>query len=388
MAETWGENMSQADHLFARLQLARKDFLLDVEFELRPDRICALFGPSGSGKTSILRALAGLERKASGEVIVNGNIWQNAHTNLPPHQRALGYVFQEASLLPHLTVQQNLEYGWKRNKPQSGVASASAQTARSDFAATVSWLGLQDMLERKPQQLSGGEQQRVALGRALLSRPQLLLMDEAISSLDAASKQEIVPWLKQVQQQWHIPMLYVTHAMDEVLQLADEVILLERGKIRAQRPLAEALTCLDLPFAHSLDAESLIVASVRACEERFLLVQLDSAFGPLSMVHPPLPPGQQVQLRIRARDVSITRHATPESSILNIFPVQIRQIELDHPGQVLLLLHAQSAPGAAHRHGQADTLLLARITAKSAHLLDLQVGQQVFAQIKGVALVK
>lgn len=365
----------------ARLHLARKDFVLDVQFELRPDRICALFGPSGSGKTSILRALAGLEPGVSGEVIVNGKLWQNAQTSLPTHQRPLAYVFQEASLLPHLTVQQNLEYGWKRAWPRD-------KAQREAFAATVAWLGLQGMLGRKPQQLSGGEQQRVALGRALLSRPQLLLMDEAISSLDAASKQEIVPWLKQVQQQWHIPMLYVTHAMEEVLQLADDVILLERGKIRAQRPLAEALTSLDLPFAHSLDAESLIVASVRACEEAFRLVQLDSAFGPLSMVHPPLPLGQQVQLRIRARDVSITRHATPESSILNIFPVQIRQIEFDHPGQVLLLLHAQNAPGVAHRHGQPDTLLLARITAKSAHLLDLQVGQQVFAQIKGVALVK
>lgn len=351
--------------VLARLRLPREAFVLEVAFELQARKICALFGPSGCGKTSILRCLAGLEPDTSGTLLVNGELWQNGRRSVPTHRRALGYVFQEASLLPHLTVQKNLEYGWQRTRGQ-----------RKDFAATVDLLGLLALLPRLPQQLSGGEQQRVALARALLANPQLLLMDEAISSLDSAGRQEIMPWLKQVHQQLPIPMLFVTHALDEVLQLADEVILLEQGKIRAHDALSHALTRLDLPFAHRTDAESLIPATVRDSEAVFHLVNLDSPFGPLAMVHAPLHAGQQVQLRIRARDVSITKHATRESSILNIFPVQIAEIALDQPGHALLCL-------CAH-----ETRLLARITAKSAQTLGLQAGQQVYAQIKGVALVK
>lgn len=358
--------------LHARLRLPRKDFVLDVQFDLQPDRICALFGPSGCGKTSILRALAGLEPAASGRIQVNSVLWQDEREFLPPHRRALGYVFQEASLLPHLNVQQNLAYGWRRIAPAQ----------RRNMTAVIDLLGLGHLLTRAPQQLSGGEQQRVAIARALLTNPQCLLLDEALSSLDSTSKQEILPYLKQVQQHTQMPLLYVTHAMDEVMQLADEIILLEHGKIRTHEALATALTRFDLPFAHQADAESLIPATVRDSDAAFHLVHLDSAFGALSMVHAPLAVGQQVQLRIRARDVSIARHAASESSILNIFPVEIRQINLAQPGLALISLAAQSVPPLS-----AQTLL-ARITARSAQQLDLRSGEQVYAQIKGVALVQ
>ena len=354
--------------LHAHFRLPRKDFVLEVQFDLPPNRICALFGPSGCGKTSILRALAGLEPAATGRIEVNSTLWQDERQFLPPHRRELGYVFQEASLLPHLNVQQNLAYGWRRIAPAQ----------RSDMKELIDLLGLDHLLARSPVQLSGGEQQRVAIARALLTNPQCLLLDEALSSLDSASKLEILPYLKQVQQHMHIPLLYVTHAMDEVMQLADDIILLERGHIRTHEALATALTRFDLPFADNADAESLIPATVQDCEAAFHLVHLDSAFGPLAMVHAPLPRGQQVQLRIRARDVSLTRQAASASSILNIFPVEICQINLEQPGLALISVVAQTMPTRP---------LLARITAKSAQQLDLQPGEKVYAQIKGVALV-
>ncbi len=359
----------------AKLHLSRNNFTLDVEFTLQAGRICALFGRSGSGKTSILRSISGLERHPHNRLQVDGEIWQDAHQFLPPHRRALGYVFQEPSLLPHLSVRENLEYGWQRTP---------VNERHTPFAKVCDWLGLSQLLQRQPGQLSGGEQQRVALARALLSSPKLLLMDEAISSLDHDSKQEIMPYLKQIQQQLHVPVLYVSHAMDEVMQLADDLILLESGRISANDTLSNLLTRHDLPFAHADDAETLITAQVRSNETDFHLVHLDSAFGPLSLISTEISPGTQVKLRIRAKDVSITRQIGTESSILNIFPVQIKQISADRPGSILLSLESRKLPDASTPAPQ----LLARITAKSAHNLDLCLNCPVFAQIKGVALVK
>jgi molybdate transport system ATP-binding protein len=232
----------------------------------------------------------------------------------------------------------------------------------------------------------------VAIARALLTNPKLLLMDEAISSLDHASKQEIMPYLKQIHQQLHIPMLYVSHAMDEVMQLADDMILLDGGRIIANDTLPALLLRQDLPFAHSDDAETLITAQVRNNDADFHLVHLDSAFGPLHIVNDALPEGQSVKLRIRAKDVSITRQINQESSILNIFPVRVKAINADRPGLILLSLQAGESHGTSNEnsHGNSyrNSQLLARITAKSAHNLGLCLNCQVFAQIKGVALVK
>jgi molybdate transport system ATP-binding protein len=348
------------------LTLNRPRFQLAARFTLPPGRICALFGPSGSGKTSILRCLAGLEPACRGEIVVDGSVWQDQTTCLPTHRRALGYVFQEAGLLPHLTVQQNIEYGWQRMPPEQ----------RQPLDPLYPLLGLTPLLARRPGHLSGGERQRVALARALATRPQLLLIDEALSNLDLASRQEIMPYLKQVHRQWQIPMLYVSHAFDEVVQLADDLMLLDQGKIIAHDRLESLLIRLDLPLAHRDEAETVIAARVVEHEAGFALLHLDSPFGRLRMVHPPLPVGEPVRLHLRARDVSLSREQAQESSILNIFPLQIEQIAEDRPGQCLISLSGNGAR------------LLSRITAKSVAQLGLESGQMVFAQIKGVALLQ
>lgn len=350
----------------AKLRLTRPRFQLEVDFALANGRICALFGVSGAGKTSILRALAGLEPDCQGEIVVDGQIWQNHSTRLPTHRRAIGYVFQEAGLLPHLTVRENIEYGWQRMPPE----------AREPLAALIQLLGLDALQTRRPAHLSGGERQRVALARALATRPQLLLVDEALSNLDLASRQEIMPYLKQVHRQWQIPMLYVSHAFDEVMQLADDLILLDQGKIIAHGTLEQLLTRFDLPLAHRSEAETVVGATVSGHEAGFELLHLASGLGPLHMVHPPLPVGTQVRLRLPARDVSLARERAKASSILNIFPVQIEQIVPDRPGQCLIRLSANGS------------CLLSRITAKSVAQLGLEPGQSVFAQIKGLALLQ
>jgi molybdate transport system ATP-binding protein len=356
--------------ILARLALTRPNFNLDVSLDLPGRGISALFGPSGSGKTSILRCLAGLDRNVGGRVEVAGDIWQDDTRFVPPHQRQIGYVFQEASLLPHLSVQRNLEYGWRRTPPA---------LRRISLARAGELLGLGHLLARMPYNLSGGERQRAAIARALLTSPRLLLMDEPLSGLDQASKQEILVYLKRLHAELDIPLLYVSHALDEVVQLADNMVLLEAGKVRASGPVGHLLTRLDLPFAHEDEAQSLIEARVTSFDPQFHLHYLACPFGPLSIVQAAgqvaLQAGQWVRVRIGARDVSIALHARHDSSILNSFPAYISAIDPDRPGQVLLSLNAN------------QTGLLARITAKSASALRLAVGQQIIAQVKGVALV-
>ncbi|MEN9868625.1 MAG: hypothetical protein RL748_4215 [Pseudomonadota bacterium] len=352
----------------AKFYLPRQNFDLDLAFTLEPGRICALFGPSGAGKTSVLRALAGLEPQCRGSLQVGTQCWQDARHSWPTHQRPLGYVFQEASLLAHLSVLGNLEYGWRRTPSAQRCSNPEEMAAR---------LGISHLLARQVAQLSGGERQKVAIARALLTAPQLLLMDEALASLDSASKQTIVPFLKQIQQQTRLPVLYITHALDEVMQLADDIILLDQGKMLAQGALPAILTRFDLPLAHLDHAESLVSATVLAHEAAYHLLHLESDFGPLQMVHGPLAPGQRVKIRIRAKDVSISRDSTQESSILNRLPIEIVQMDADQPGSVLLLLHNPRQP---------ESQMLARISAKSSHTLGLAPGQRVFAQCKGVAL--
>ena len=355
-----------------QLHLPLSDFALECAFELAPDRICVLYGPSGSGKTSVLRCISGLEPGCQGRVQVGTEIWQDKQCFLPPHRRAVGYVFQEASLLPHLSVLSNLEYGWRRTAPAQ---------RRGTPGEIATLLDMNHLLGRQTGQLSGGERQKVALARALLSAPKLLLMDEALSSLDSVSKQAIVPLLKRIQKQFTLPILYITHALDEVMQLADDIILLERGKIRAQGALPTISTRLDLDLAHQDDAESLLLATVRSHEAQFHLLHLDSDFGPIYLVHPPLPIASLVKLRIRAKDISLMRTFPPESSILNLLPVEIHQMDADRPGSMLLVLRTPGNPGSTSQ-------LLARISAKSAHTLHLTVGQKVIAQFKSVALTQ
>jgi molybdate transport system ATP-binding protein len=368
--------------VLAQLSLSRQGFSLNVTLDLPGRGISALFGPSGSGKTSLLRCLAGLEPDVQGSIVVDGEQWQGQGQGqgqgqsqkpakgravfMPPHQRRVGYVFQEASLLPHLNVQGNLDYGWRRT---------AAAERRIGMEQAIALLGLKQLLTRRPQQLSGGERQRVAIARTLLTSPKLLLMDEPLSNLDQAGKQEIVPYLKRLHAALPIPVLYVSHALDEVIQLADTLILLAEGKVTATGPITQLLTRIDLPLAHADDACALIDASVSGFDPQFHLTHLDCALGPVCVLQPHMPDGQRVRVRISAKDVSIALHAPHDSSILNRFPMQICAINADRPGQVIISLTANG------------TELLARITAKSADALGLAIGMQVVAQVKSVALV-
>lgn len=348
----------------ARFRVTLGSFELDAAFSLPSQGVTALFGASGSGKTTLLRLIAGLSR-APGTLTVNGEVWQDEHTFIPTHRRALGYVFQEASLFPHLSVRGNLEYGWKR---------VPATERRIAFEDVVEWLGLEALLAHRPQQLSGGQRQRVAIGRALLASPRLLLMDEPLSALDAASRADILPYLERLHRQLELPIIYVSHALDEVARLADTLLLIEAGKITYQGPLVEGLTRLDLPLAHRDTASTVIDTTVVAHDADFHLTQVSHGGLTLSLPGLHAAPGQALRIRIAARDVSLTLSTPTQTSILNLLPAQVIEISDDAPGQVLVRL------------ALGNTVLLSRITRKSAHALNLQPGLAVVAQVKSVAV--
>jgi len=348
----------------ARFRSTQGSFVLDAAFSVPSHGITALFGASGSGKTTLLRLIAGLAR-APGSLSVNGEVWQDAQRFVPPHRRALGYVFQEASLFPHLSVRANLEYGWKR-------VPHVERTLQWDDV--IDWLGLVPLIDHQPHQLSGGQRQRVAIGRALLSSPRLLLMDEPLTALDANARAEILPYLESLHRELDLPILYVSHALDEVARLADHLLLIDAGRITYQGPLVDGLTRLDLPLAHRDSAGTVIDTTVVAHDPQFqltrvahrdLLLELPGVFGA---------PGQPLRVRVAARDVSLTLAKPSQTSILNLLPARIIELTDDAPGQVLVRL------------ALADTVLLARITRKSAHALNLQPGMAVVAQVKSVAV--
>lgn len=356
----------------ARFELAFGNFALHADLELPGRGVCALFGHSGSGKTTLLRCIAGLERAPGGYLEVNGEVWQDASRALfkPTHQRPLGYVFQEASLFPHLSVRRNLEYGMRR-VPHSERRVALEQA--------IELLGIGQLLERKPEALSGGERQRVGIARALATSPRLLLMDEPLAALDRARKQEILPYLERLHNELEIPVLYVTHAPEEVAQLADHLVLLEQGRVVASGAIGEMMVRLDLPLAHQDDASAVVEAIVAAHDDHYHLTTLEFDGGTLLVGRSEQPLGTAVRLRIQARDVSLALARHDDSSILNILPARVMAFEAEGPVQVLVKLCAGSS---------GRTPLLARITCKSADALSLAVGQSLYVQIKSVALMK
>ncbi len=353
--------------IHARFKLERPDFTLEVDTQLPARGVTALFGPSGSGKTTLLRCIAGLER-ASGLLHVNGEVWQDDAAFVPTHKRTLGYVFQEASLFPHLSVRANLEYGYKR-------IPSSERRVRPE--QVVEWLGLAHLIERgDPAKLSGGECQRVAIGRALLASPRLLLMDEPLSALDTASKQNIFPYLEKLHDELEIPVLYVSHALDEVARLADHLVLLQQGRVIASGALGEILGRLDLPTAHLDDAGAVIDASVAQHDERYSLTRLGFSGGDLWVGQVKLPIGSRVRARVLARDVSIALLRPHDSSITNILAARIVEICDEGADKVNVKVMV----------GESN-LLLSRITRRSRDLLGLTGGMDVFAQVKSVALM-
>ncbi|MEX5507922.1 molybdenum ABC transporter ATP-binding protein [Pseudomonas paralactis] len=354
-----------------RLNLKYSAFALDVDLQLPGRGVTALYGQSGSGKTTCLRCIAGLERAEEGFVQINDQVWQDSRNGLfvPPHKRALGYVFQEASLFPHLSVRANLEFGLKR---------IPRLQRRVDMAQATELLGIGQLLERHPQHLSGGERQRVGIARALLTSPRLLLMDEPLAALDSKRKNEILPYLERLHDELDIPVLYVSHAQDEVARLADHIVLLRNGKALASGPIGETLARLDLPLALGDDAGVVIAGSVIAYDAHYQLLTLQLPDCPLQIrvAHAPVAVGKPLRVKIQARDVSLNLHAEEHSSILNRLPVTVIQdMEADNSAHVLVRLDAGGTP------------LLARITRFSRDQLQLHPGQVLWAQIKAVAVL-
>jgi molybdate transport system ATP-binding protein len=358
--------MSVDKPLHIQARLARADFTLQVDLALPGKGITVLFGPSGSGKTSLLRCVAGLE-KAQGMIALGDEVWQDSARRLfkPTWQRDIAYVFQEASLFEHLNVRQNLHFGLKR-------VGASAHS----LDAALALLGIEHLLGRNVASLSGGERQRVAIARALATQPKLLLLDEPLASLDVARRKEVLPWLEKLHEQLQIPMLYVTHSVDELARLADHLVLLERGSVRSCDSIGQAMLSQELALALGEEAGLVTKGQVMAISAADHIAQIRFDGGTLWASDPGLAVGQNVRVRILARDVSLALSEHHDSTLQNRLQGQIASISPDaHPAQALVRVRC------------GDTLVLARVTARALRQLQLREGDRVWCQVKSVALM-
>jgi molybdate transport system ATP-binding protein len=337
---------------------------LDIAFTAPPG-LTALYGRSGSGKTTVINAVAGLLHPNHGKIIADGvRLLDTAnHLNLPPHRRRLGYVFQDARLFPHMTVKQNLGYGrWFAPKDQTS------------FDEIVDLLGIAPLLSRRPGTLSGGEKQRVAIGRALLSNPALLLMDEPLAALDEARKTEILPYILRLRDQTKVPILYVSHALQEVALLGTTLVVIEAGKILRTGPTADLLADTSLaPTLGLREAGSLLNTRV-AAQDPDGLTRLDSAGGPLWLPQINAPNGTALRIRIMAQDIILSNTRPEGLSALNVLTATITELRSDDATSMLV----QIAIG--------EDRLLARITRRSADALGLKIGATVYAVVKSVAV--
>jgi molybdate transport system ATP-binding protein len=344
------------------------NFLLDVSFEAGGGLI-ALFGRSGSGKTSVVNAIAGLIRPDKARVEIGGTVLHDTAGGIfiPPHRRRVGYVFQEGRLFPHLTVRQNLLYGrW---------FAGSGGRSGDDFKHVVDLLGIGRLVDRRPGKLSGGEKQRVAIGRALLADPRILLMDEPLASLDEDRKGEILPYIERLRDESKIPIVYVSHSIPEVARLATTVVLISEGKVAAVGPTADIMQRLDLfPLTGRAEAGAVIEATVERHDDSFGLTELASRAGCWRLQRIDAPVGARVRLRVRARDVMLARSAPTDLSALNILPGVVAAIGPD------------DGPIVEIRVDCSGEALVARLTRYSVDRLGLSPGAPVFALIKSVAL--
>ncbi len=352
--------------LTMQFDLRRGDFSLSVDLKLPGRGVTGVVGPSGCGKTSLLRAVAGLDRVEGGRLSVGDAVWQSPDEFRPPHKRRLGYVFQEASLFEHLSVRANLEYGWRRTPVGERRLSPDTLTH---------WLNLGPLFSRPVSALSGGERQRLAIGRALATSPDLLLMDEPLAALDPASKQSILPYLETLHDSLSIPVLYVSHAPEEVARLADFLVVMAPGRVLASGPLTQMLTRPDLPLAQADDDASVLTGTVDSHDEAYALTHVALDGGALTLTRQARRPGQSVRLRVAARDVSLTLSPSVDTSILNCLPVKVTGLTPYDASRVTVQLRCGKQP------------LLARVTRKSADELRLAIGMACYAQIKTAALL-
>jgi molybdate transport system ATP-binding protein len=347
------------------IKLQRADFSVEVKFSVPERGVLGVFGHSGSGKTTLLRCIAGLEKNVHGSIELDNEVWLGGNCNLPSQQRNVGYVFQDSRLFPHLTVNENLEYGIRRNPH-------NIDSLDRDYLHEL--LNIGHLLNRMPSQLSGGETQRVAIGRALLKKPKILLLDEPLSSLDWKRKQEILPFLGKLHEELSIPMLYVSHSLEEVSFLCDHMLVMEQGSIRFKGNIQDSLVSPESPLATAENAAAILDGNVSKQEKEFQISTIHTKNGNAIQVPGILPIGQHVRLRTRASDISLSKKAASDSSILNILEGVITEIIEQQQAHVLLQVNVN------------QDRLLVRLTNKSYQLLGLDLQQKVFVQIKAVSI--
>jgi molybdate transport system ATP-binding protein len=353
------------EFLKANFKVDYPGFGLDVDLKLPVLGITVVFGPSGSGKTTLLRCLAGLEK--SGTMEIAGEVWQNENIFIPVNQRAIGMVFQDSRLFPHLDVLENLLYGYKRTPVGSRILH---------LEEVIHVLALENLLERGIEKLSGGEKQRVALGRALLTSPKLFLMDEPLAALDAHRKTEIIPFIRKIEKELSIPIIYVTHSMSEVLQLVDTMVILKEGKVVKWGPVGEVFADIQLRDAiGDQHSGAVLDTTVLEHDTEFGITRLDFMGQELSVPLQKVPQGQNLRVHIHSKDVSLaTQPPDGLTSVLNILKTKVIKIGKNVGYSVDIEL-------------DAGRPLLATITRKSLSNLNLQVGQPIYAFIKAIRMV-
>jgi molybdate transport system ATP-binding protein len=348
------------------IRLSYGAFSLAVTQDFSLSGVTGLFGPSGSGKSTLLRVIAGLERRAVGRVSMGSELWQDGRTHVPPHRRGVGYVFQDTRLFPHLSVRANLDYAFRRARGLGGPTVDDV----------IGALGLDALLARRPAQISGGEKQRVAIGRALLAAPKILLMDEPLAALDEARKAEILPYLERLCERSRVPILYVSHSVAEVARLAQHMVVLRNGMVLRTGPAAEVLSDPEaVPMVGAREAGAVVVARIVAQHEDGL-TELAVSAGRLFLPRIDAAIGDALRLRIPAQDVILARTRPEGLSALNILPVVVTGVK------------EGEGPGAVVQLQAGSDLLLARLTRRSVAALDLRPGVAAHAVLKSVALAK
>lgn len=352
--------------LAVRVQHRFADFALDVDFAAPPG-VTAIFGRSGAGKTTIVKAVAGLLRPDAGRVVVGGSVLldRQRRVNVPAHRRRIGFVFQDGRLFPHLSVRQNLGYGrWFAPRREDGAS----------FAQVVEMLGIGHLLDRHPAGLSGGERSRVGIGRALLAKPRLLILDEPMAALDAQRRAEILPYLEAVRDHAAVPILYISHSMAEVARLATTLVLIDDGRVAAAGPIAQILSAPQAAASlDPMDAGAVFSGEVTAIEADGLL-RLAVDGGTLLIAGSTRPLGHRARIRIRPQDVILSLSRPEQTSALNILPVQVTEL-LPQGSTCLVQLKLGD-----------NARLLARVTGRSVTALGLRPGLPCFATVKSAAL--
>jgi molybdate transport system ATP-binding protein len=356
------------DHgLSIRYALEKAAFSLDVDVEFAMQGITGVFGPSGAGKTTLLRCIAGLEKPDSGRLVANGSVWEDTDTQFSRavHERRVGYVFQEARLFPHINVRGNLRYGQKRT---------TADKSGIDLDQAVALLGLESLLERAPGTLSGGEAQRVAIGRALLRGPELLLMDEPLASIDETRREEVLPFIERLHASVGVPIVYVSHNIDEICRICDQLAVMDGGRISTHGRLQSILLQTEVPFLSGREAGAVIDATVESFDSSDGLTRVLAGGCPFWVPGEIGSAGSELRLRVRADDVSVCLERPQQTSILNVLEATIKRIQKEPSGTALLHLRVGSE------------VILARVTQKSCADLSLTPGKDLFAQVKSIAV--